>query len=79
MSILSSLYRKILIQLKIIYNKIVNNLLEKEIRPDIFTCGDQVVIDHDLMMNESDDAHRFNDYPNFLQHIKIYHQNFEVL
>jgi len=49
------------------YNpKVLNNLLEKEIRPDIYTCGEQVVIDHDLMMNEYDDEKRFDAYPNFL-------------
>lgn len=49
------------------YNpKVITNLLEQEIRPDIYTCGEQVVIDHDLMMNESADKDRFNDFPNFL-------------
>jgi imidazolonepropionase-like amidohydrolase len=49
------------------YNpRIIKNLLKKEIRPDIYTCGDQVVIDHDLMMNESANEDRFNEYPNFL-------------
>jgi len=52
------------------YNpRIINHLLEKEIRPDIYTCGDQVVIDYDLMMNESADENRFNEYPNFLNDI----------
>jgi len=49
------------------YNpKIINKLLSKDIRPDIYTCGEQVVIDHDLMMNEYEDDKRFDAYPNFL-------------
>lgn len=49
------------------YNpRVINDLLEKEIRPDIYTCGEQVVIDHDLMMNEYDNDKRFDAYPNFL-------------
>ncbi len=49
------------------YNpKIINQIKDKDIAPDIYTCGEQVKIMNDFMMAEDDPKDRYKFYPNFL-------------
>jgi len=49
------------------YNpKIVKQLMEREITPDIYTCGEQVKVMDDFMMAEDTPDDRYKFYPNFL-------------
>ena len=59
------------------YNpNVINGILRKTVRPDIYTCGDQIVVAHDLMMNETPAEDRFIEHPHFL-HDK-YNENVEI-
>ena len=49
------------------YNpKIIRQITNREIRPDIYTCGEQVKVMNDFMMAEDEPKDRFKFYPNFL-------------
>ncbi len=49
------------------YNpRIINQIEDRDIRPDIYTCGEQVKVMNDFMMAEDDPKDRYKFYPNFL-------------
>ena len=49
------------------YNpRIIKQIKDKEIKPDIYTCGEQVKVMNDFMMAEDDPKDRYKFYPNFL-------------
>lgn len=55
---------------------VINGILRKPVRPDIYTCGDQIVVAHDLMMNDTPVEDRLIEHPHFL-HDK-YNDNVEM-
>ncbi|WP_109852113.1 amidohydrolase family protein [Aquimarina sp. AU58] len=49
------------------YNpRIIKQIKDKEIKPDIYTCGEQVKVMNDFMMAEDHPKDRYKFYPNFL-------------
>ncbi len=49
------------------YNpKIIREIVNRKIRPDIYTCGEQVKVMNDFMMAEDKPKDRYKFYPNFL-------------
>lgn len=54
----------------------IKNLKSKNVRPDIYTCGEQVKVMDDFMMAEDDPDDRYKFYPDFL-HDK-YNENVKI-